>query len=139
MVTPAYTVVQNQGETVIGLSLLDPFQAGQYLFASGDFVDFATNFPAAHLVLGNLCALKSAEVILFAHENDKTIAERFASQYHGDTRVVAIPQDRLLLLGQLIAIDPAGRASLYISGKAGFENCGTVEAPRIRTALLSFV
>lgn len=114
--------------------------AGEYLFASGDFVAFASVYPSAHVLLGNLCALKAAEVTLFVRECDRTVAERFVAQYHGSTRVVPLPDKTLLLLGQMIFIDMLGVIDLAICDDAGFLLLNSrPEALRIRFEMLQHV
>lgn len=116
---------------------LDQFAAGEYWFASGDFVAFATNFPAAKAVLGHLCALKAAELHICTYAADKNVATRFISQYNGGALLHTLPENCMLLLGQMIQVDSSGKAGLYVldeSGKFVFQNAW--EALRIRSNLL---
>jgi hypothetical protein len=117
---------------------LDQFAAGEYWFASADFVAFATSFPVAHAVLGHLCALKSVEMNICVRATDKNVAERFASQYRGGVQLRILPDEALLLLGQIIRIDPSGKASLYVPDESGFLFLNTTEAVGIRSTILEW-
>lgn len=119
---------------------LDVFAAGQYLFASGDFVQFASVYPNCLIALGQLCSLKVAECTIFVRAMDESVATRFVEQYNSSasTRVISLPKkdEPLLLLGQLVAVDAAGRAGLYTCYEPGFVFLNSVEAASIRGALL---
>lgn len=119
---------------------LDVFGSGEYLFASSDFVQFASVYPNCLLTIGHLCSLKVAECVIFVRAMDESVVTRFLEQYNdtGSTRVVSFPENDtpLLLLGQLVVVDSAARAKLYTCYESGFVFLNSVEAVRIREALL---
>jgi|SRR3989344_1181094 len=121
------------------LPRLEQGAPGEYWFASGNFLAFATAYPIARLELGLLCGLKHADVTICILPSDKAIAERFAGQYHGDTLVGVLPEETMLFLGQMVRVDPSGKASLYLAHEPGFVCLNNPEAVRIRQNLIGLL